>query len=255
MSIIRVALYTLVRRELTRIFLIWTQTLLPAVITTSLYFLIFGTFMGNRIGNIEGVNYLQFIVPGLVMMSVITNSYSNTVSSVFLNKFQRSLEEMLVSPMPNWVILGGFCLGGVMRGLIVGILVLGVSLFFAPLHISHPGIVLGSIFLSACFFSLCGFVNALFARNFDDIAIVPTFVLTPLTYLGGVFYSISFLPPVWQKISYLNPIFYLVNIFRYGALGISDIPIYAALAILVTLTLSVWVICLYLLRIGKGIRT
>lgn len=255
MTIIQVALYTLVRREFTRIFTIWTQTLLPAVITTSLYFLIFGTFMGNRIGLVDGVHYLQFIVPGLIMMSIITNAYTNTVSSVFLNKFQRSIEEMLVSPMPNWVILGGFCIGGVMRGMIVGALVLLVSLIFAPMHLVHPGIVFGSVILSAFFFSLCGFINALFARNFDDITIIPTFVLTPLTYLGGVFYSVHLLPPFWQKVSLLNPILYLVNIFRYGVLGISDIPTFLAIGLLVVLNVILWFLCLYLLRIGKGIRT
>ena len=242
------------RKETLRIFRIWTQTLLPSVISTSLYFLIFGSFIGSRIGLIGEVTYLQFIIPGLVMMSVITNAYSNVVASVFSAKFQRNIEELLVSPLTSSVILLGYIIGGVMRGVIVGFLVFLVSLYFTPLPMTHPLIAITTIIGTAILFSLLGFVNAIFARKFDDIAIVPTFVLTPLTYLGGVFYSIKHLPLIWQKVSFFNPILYLVNSFRYGFLGISDISVSTSLLSMGVLIVGMWGLALFLLHRGIGLR-
>jgi len=244
----------MMRKETLRIFRIWTQTLLPSVVSTSLYFLIFGSFIGSRIGLIGEVTYLQFIIPGLVMMAVITNAYSNVVSSVFSAKFQRNIEELLVSPLISPVILLGYIIGGVIRGIIVGVLVFLVSRFFTPLPITHPWIVITTIVGTAFLFALFGFINAVFARKFDDIAIVPTFVLTPLTYLGGVFYSVSHLPPFWQKISFFNPILYLVNSFRYGFLGISDISVGLSLACMGILIVTLWSTSLFLLHRGIGFR-
>jgi ABC-2 type transport system permease protein len=224
------------------------------VISTSLYFLIFGSFIGSRIGLIGEVTYLQFIIPGLVMMSVITNAYSNVVASVFSAKFQRNIEELLVSPLTSTVILLGYIIGGVVRGVLVGFLVFLVSLYFTPLPVTHPWIVVSTILGTAILFSLLGFVNAVFARKFDDIAIVPTFVLTPLTYLGGVFYSVHHLPAFWQKVSFFNPILYLVNSFRYGFLGISDISVSASLITMGLLIAGLWGIALFLLQRGVGLR-
>lgn len=249
-----VGLNTIVKKEVHRIFRIWSQTLLPSVITVTLYFLIFGSFIGSRIGELDGYSYIEFIVPGLIMMAVITNSYTNVVSSFFSAKFQKNIEELLVSPLKSNTILIGFLAGGIIRGLMVGLLVTAVSLFFAPMEIYSITLVLAIILFTSTFFSLCGFINAVFARKFDDIAIVPTFVLTPLIYLGGVFYSIHFLPPVWQKVSLFNPILYLVNIFRYAVLGISDIPVFTSLIILVILTLILWLFSAWLLKKGIGIR-
>lgn len=249
-----IGLWTMTRKETLRIFRIWSQTLLPSVISTSLYFLIFGSFIGSRIGLIGEVTYLQFIIPGLVMMSVITNAYSNVVASVFSAKFQRNIEELLVSPLTSTVILLGYIIGGVIRGVLVGILVFLVSLYFTPLPVTHPWIVVSTILGTAILFSLLGFVNAVFARKFDDIAIVPTFVLTPLTYLGGVFYSVHHLPAFWQKVSFFNPILYLVNSFRYGFLGISDISVSASLITMGFLIASLWGIALFLLHRGIGLR-
>ncbi|KZC30923.1 UNVERIFIED_ORG: ABC transporter permease, partial [Rhodanobacter sp. FW104-R5] len=221
-----VALNTLVRREIVRIMRIWTQTLIPPAITMTLYFVIFGKLIGSRIGSIQGgFSYMQYIVPGLVMMSIITNSYGNISSSFFGAKFSRAVEEMLVSPMPNWVILTGYVAGAVVRGLVVGVLVLVIALFFTDLHVMHPLITFASVLLGATIFSLAGFVNAVYAKKFDDIALVPTFILTPLTYLGGVFYSVTMLGEPWQAISRANPILYMVNAFRYGVLGISDVHV------------------------------
>jgi ABC-2 type transport system permease protein len=249
-----IGLWTMMRKESLRIFRIWTQTLLPSVISTSLYFLIFGSFIGDRVGLIGEVTYLQFIIPGLVMMSVLTNAYSNVVSSVFSAKFQRNIEELLVSPLTNTIILLGYIIGGVIRGIMVGILVFFVSRFFTPLPITHLWIVMTTIVGTAVLFSLLGFINAVFARKFDDIAIVPTFVLTPLTYLGGVFYSVSHLPSFWQKISFFNPILYLVNSFRYGFLGISDITVTTSLLCMGGLIIALWGISLFLLQRGIGFR-
>ncbi len=249
-----VGLYTLVRKEWVRIFRIWPQTLLPSVVTTTLYFLIFGQFIGSRIGLVHNVSYIEFILPGLAMMSVVTNSYTNVVFSVFSSKFQRHIEELLVSPMHELTILTGYILGGVMRGMIVGGLVIGVGAYFTPLHVRSWPLIGVTMLGTSILFSLLGFVNAVYARKFDDVNIVPTFVLTPLTYLGGVFYSVTHLPPMWQKVSLLNPVFYLVNVFRYGFIGISDVPIHYAIGILAVLIIVVWMICYRLLINGIGVR-
>jgi ABC-2 type transport system permease protein len=251
-----VALYTITRREIMRVVRIWTQTLIPPVITMTLYFVIFGKLIGSRIGTIEGgFTYMQYIVPGLVMMSIINNSYANISSSFFGAKFQRSVEEMLVSPMPNWVILLGYVTGSVARGLVVGALVLGIALFFTSLHLMHPLITLASVVLGATIFALAGFVNAIYAKKFDDIALVPTFVLTPLTYLGGVFYSIKMLSEPWQSISRINPILYMVNTFRYGVLGISDVGVGTAFVVMIGFVAGLSVLALTLLKRGVGLRS
>lgn len=250
-----IALWTLVLKEIKRFTRIWPQTLLPPSITMAMYFIIFGNLIGSRIGEMDGFSYMDFIVPGLIMMSVITNSYSNVASSFFSNKFQRSIEEMMVSPMPNWVILSGFILGGMARGLGVGLIVTVVSLFFTRLTVEHPLLTVLVVVLTSALFSIGGFINALLADKFDDISIVPTFILTPLTYLGGVFYSISMLPDFWQSISMLNPILYMVNVFRYGFLGVSDIPVVWALAAIVTFIAVLFMAALTMLERGQGIRS
>jgi ABC-2 type transport system permease protein len=255
-SINMVALYTIVRREIARIMRIWTQTLIPPAITMTLYFVIFGKLIGSRIGSIEGgFTYMQYIVPGLVMMSIITNSYGNISSSFFGAKFSRAVEEMLVSPMPNWVILLGYVTGAVVRGLVVGVLVLMIALFFTSLHVVHPLLTFLSVLLGATIFSLAGFVNAVYAKKFDDIALVPTFVLTPLTYLGGVFYSINMLGEPWQAISRINPILYMVNAFRFGVLGVSDVGIGTAFAVMVLFVVVLSAVALQLLKRGVGLRS
>jgi ABC-2 type transport system permease protein len=251
-----VALHTIVRREIVRIMRIWTQTLIPPAITMTLYFVIFGKLIGSRIGNIQGdFSYMQYIVPGLVMMSIITNSYGNISSSFFGAKFQRSVEEMLVSPMSNWVILLGYVTGAVARGLVVGLLVLLIALFFTHLHIAHVLITLLSVLFGATIFSLAGFVNAIYAKKFDDIALVPTFVLTPLTYLGGVFYSVNMLSEPWQAISRINPILYMVNAFRFGVLGISDVHIGVAFGVMLLFVIGLSYVALNLLKRGVGLRS
>lgn len=249
-----IALTTIVRKEIHRFMRIWIQTLVPPVITMALYFVIFGALIGSRIGEMDGFSYMSFVVPGLIMMSVITNSYSNVVSSFYSAKFQHNIEELLVSPTPNYVILLGFVIGGVVRGLLVGIIVTVVSLFFTDLHIQHLGITVAIVLMTATLFSLMGFVNAVYANSFDDISIIPTFVLTPLTYLGGVFYSISLLPEFWQKVSMLNPVLYMVNAFRYGVLGVSDIDITFAFVGLTLFIVALTGYCLYLLKTGKRLR-
>ena len=250
-----IALWTLVLKEIKRFTRIWPQTLLPPSITMAMYFIIFGNLIGSRIGDMDGFSYMDFIVPGLIMMSVITNSYSNVASSFFSNKFQRSIEEMMVSPMPNWVILAGFILGGMARGLGVGLIVTIVSLFFTRLTMEHPLLTVLVVVLTSALFSIGGFINALLANKFDDISIVPTFILTPLTYLGGVFYSISMLPDFWQGVSMLNPILYMVNVFRYGFLGVSDIPVGWALVAIFAFIIVLFSIALAMLERGKGIRS
>jgi ABC-2 type transport system permease protein len=250
-----IALHTLVRREVVRIMRIWTQTLIPPAITMTLYFVIFGKLIGGRIGEMHGFTYMQYIVPGLVMMSIITNSYGNISSSFFGAKFSRAVEEMLVSPMPNWVILLGYVAGAVLRGLIVGVLVLCIALFFTDLHVAHPLITFASVLMGATVFSLAGFVNAVYAKKFDDIALVPTFVLTPLTYLGGVFYSVDLLSQPWRSISMANPILYMVNAFRFGVLGVSDVNIYVAFGVMSLFVLGLGGLGLYLLRKGVGLRS
>ena len=229
---IYIAYATIVRKEIQRFMRIWVQTLLSPSIIMVLYFIIFGNLIGTRIGQMGGFDYMQFIVPGLIMMSVITNSYGNVVSSFYSTKYQGSLEEMLVSPMPNWVILAGYITGGVARGLAVGTIVTSLSLFFTQLEIYNLGIIILVVLMTSILFSLGGFINAVFANSFDDISIVPTFILTPLTYLGGVFYSIDLLPDFWAGASLLNPILYMVNAFRYGILGVSDIAVGYALLVI-----------------------
>ena len=249
------SLRTLTEREVRRYLRIWVQTLVPPAVTMSLYFVIFGSLIGPRIGSMNGFDYIQFMIPGLIMMSVITNSYANVVSSFFGVKFQRSIEELLVSPMPAFIILLGFVIGGVSRGILVGIVVYLVSLFFYPdFTIHNLPLTLGVLVLTAILFSLMGFINAIFADTFDDISVVPTFVLTPLIYLGGVFYSISILPEIWQKVSLINPMLYVVNTFREGMLGISDIDVTSALLMQLVFIIILTVSCLYLLKTGKGTR-
>ena len=248
------ALKTIVIREVTRFMRIWPQTVLPPAITMTLYFIIFGNLIGKRIGTMEGYSYMEFITPGLIMMSVITSSYANVVSSFFSMKFQRSIEEILIAPVPHYIILMGFVAGGVARGLLVGLIVTIISIFFTGLHIQNLLITSIVIVLTAILFSIAGMVNAVFARNFDDISIIPTFVLTPLTYLGGVFYSIALLPEFWQGVSMGNPVLYMINAFRYGVLGISDIDITTAFSIILTFIALLGGTTLYLLRKGTGIR-
>jgi ABC-2 type transport system permease protein len=249
-----VAFSTIVRREITRFLRIWTQTIVPPAVTTTLYFLIFGKLIGPRIGDIHGVTYMQYIVPGLIMMSIITNSYANVVASFYGSKFQKNIDEMLVSPMPEYIIILGYTAGGVARGLCVGAVVTAVGLFFVDVSVAHWGVMLSVILLTSMLFSFAGLVNAIFANSFDDINIVPTFVLTPLTYLGGIFYSIDMLPEFWRNVSFLNPILYMVNGFRYGVLGLTDMSLAVAYAIIIGFTVAMFLLCLYLLKRGSGIR-
>jgi ABC-2 type transport system permease protein len=249
-----VALKTLLAKEFIRVIRIWVQTIVPPAITMTLYFIIFGSLIGSRIGSMDGFDYMQYIAPGLIMMSVITHSYGNVVSSFFGAKFGRHIEEMLVSPMSNATIIIGHVGGGVIRGLLVGAMVTLVALAFTRLRVEHPLVTVSMVLLSSIVFSLAGFINAVFARKFDDISIIPTFVLTPLTYLGGVFYSISLLPEFWQQISLANPILYMVNAFRYGILGTSDIDIRHAYLIVVLFVVGLFTVALTLLNKGVGIR-
>lgn len=249
-----IAFQTIFIKEARRFLRIWPQTLLPPAITMMLYFVIFGNLIGSRIGKMDGYDYMQFIVPGLIMMSVITNSYGNVVSSFFSIKFQRSIEELLVAPVPNYIILLGFVFGGMIRGILCGLIVTLLSLFFTKLHIEHVVITLCVVVLTSALFSLAGFINAIFATKFDDISIVPTFILTPLTYLGGVFYSIKMLPEFWQGVSMINPVLYMVNAFRYGILGVSDVNIQIALAMIILFVVIFFVFALRLLNKGIGIR-
>ncbi len=248
------AFRTIFRREVRRFMRIWVQTLIPPVITMVLYFLIFGQLIGSRIGQMGGFDYMAFVVPGLIMMSVITNAYSNVVSSFYSAKFTKAVEELLVSPTPNYVILLGFVLGGTLRGLIIGGIVTVISLLFTDLHVHNVWVTVGVIFLTALLFATAGLINAIFANSFDDISIIPTFVLTPLTYLGGVFYSIDVLPAFWQGASQLNPVLYMVNAFRYGVLGVSDVSVAASFAGILVFVVLLFGYCLYLLAHGKGLR-
>lgn len=250
-----VALGTIVRREVQRILRIWGQTLVPPAITMTLYFLIFGNLIGSRVGRMDGIRYMDFIVPGLVMMSVIQNSYGNISSSFFGAKFGRHVEELLVSPMPNWVILWGYVAGAVLRGLMVGVIVLLIAMFFTPVRVPHPLVMASTLLLGATIFSLAGFVNAVYAKKFDDVAIVPTFILTPLTYLGGVFYSVKLLPGWAETLTHANPIFYMVNAFRYGLLGQSDVPLWVAYALMLGFVVALSLFALWLLRRGVGLRS
>ena len=254
MTASHIAYWTLVRKEVTRFMRIWQQTLLPPVITTALYFVIFGNLIGPRIGEMDGYRYIDFIVPGLILMSVITNAYANVSSSFFSAKFQRSIEEIQVSPTPNGVILLGYVTGGVVRAILVGVIVTAVSLIFSRLSVHNYAVLISIIVLTAVLFSLAGFLNGMFAEKFDDVAIVPTFILTPLTYLGGIFYSIKLLPPLWQGVSHANPILYMINAFRYGFLGVSDIDLAVSYTIILLFIVVLFVLNLKLLKRGFGIR-
>lgn len=249
-----IAFMTILRKEIKRWLRIWTQTLLPSAITMSLYFVIFGSLIGSRIGDMGGYNYMQFVVPGLIMMAIVTNSYSNVVSSFFGAKFNHSVEELLVSPTPNYVILMGYVLGGVARGLVVAVIVTLVALLFTDLHIHSFPVVVAIVLMTSILFALAGFINAVFANNFDDISIVPTFVLTPLIYLGGVFYSMDLLPDFWAGVSKLNPLVYVVNAFRYGVLGVSDVSLPFAFGMIVVFTLAAFFFSMHLLNSGKRLR-
>jgi ABC-2 type transport system permease protein len=246
---------TLLAKEMRRFLRIWVQTILPSAITVTLYIAIFGSFIGSRILPIEGYSYLQYIIPGLIMMAVINNAYSNVVSSLYGARFQKSIEEILISPMPNYLILLGYTLGGIARGMLVAIVVTCIALFFTHLHTHSVLQIFGMAILSASLFSLAGFLNAIFAKKFDDTTIVPTFILTPLTYLGGVFYSINLLPPFWHTVSLLNPILYIVNAFRYAILGISDVNVAASFICISLMVVVLFLVNLYLLDRGVGIRT
>ena len=249
-----IAFMTILRKEIKRYLRIWTQTLLPSAITMSLYFVIFGKLIGSRIGEMGGFSYMEFVVPGLIMMAIVTNSYANVVSSFFGSKFNHSVEELLVSPTPNYVILMGYVVGGVTRGLLVAVVVTLVSLFFTRLQVHSYAIVLLTVLMTSTLFALGGFINAVFANSFDDISIVPTFVLTPLIYLGGVFYSMDLLPEFWANVSKLNPLVYVVNAFRYGVLGVSDVSLGFSLGMISLFTLVAFVFCLNLLNKGTRLR-
>lgn len=249
-----VALRTIWIKEITRFMRIWVQTLVPPAITMSLYFVIFGNLIGSRIGTMGGFSYMEFIVPGLIMMAIITNSYSNVSSSFFSAKFQRNVEELLVAPVPTWVLIMGFVGGGVARALMIGVIVTVVAMFFVDVQIHHFGIILLTLILTSTLFATAGLINAIFAKTFDDISVVPTFVLTPLTYLGGVFYSLSLLPEFWQWVSKANPIVYMVNGFRYGFLGVSDINVSISIALLIGFNALLFSIAYVLLERGTGIR-
>lgn len=249
-----VAFRTIAIKEVYRFIRIWPQTLLPPAITTALYFLIFGKLIGSRIGTIHGASYIDFIVPGIILMSVISHSYANVVSSFYSTKFQRNIEELLVAPVPNWVILGGYVGGGIFRGLLVGFVVTLISLLFADITVFNAVIALTIAVLTATLFALAGFINAILAESFDDISIIPNFVLTPLSYLGGVFYSVEMLEGVWQTVSLGNPILYMINAFRYGLIGVSDIDILLAFQITGGFIVVLTLIGLFLLHKGIGIK-
>ncbi len=249
------AFRTLLIKEILRFARIWVQTILPPAITMALYFIIFGKLIGSQIGDIEGFRYIDFIVPGLILMSVISNSYANTVSSFYFSRWNKHIDELLIAPIPNWLILAGYVAGGVSRGVIVGVVVTIVASFFSDLTIHSYGITFLVFVLTSVLFSLAGFINGVFANSFDDISIIPTFVLTPLTYLGGVFYSMSLLPEFWQSVSMANPVLYMVNAFRYGLLGVSDINLGSGIAIILGFTLILSVYAHSLMKRGVGIKS
>lgn len=246
---------TILRKESTRLFRIWPQTILPSVVTQFLYFLIFGTLIGSQIQGLTAGTYVSFLVPGLIMMSSITNAFSNTAGSFFGAKFMRNIDEMLVSPMKPWTILAGFVSGGVIRGVVVAVAVFLVSLLFTPLHITHIFLLVFFLVMTCLIFSLLGFLNGVFAQKFDDVSIIPTFVLTPLTYLGGVFYGLDHLPPFWRTISYGNPIVYMIDGFRYGFSGVSSTPVFFSAMILIVVALVLLSLCLHLMKKGVGLKT
>ena len=246
---------TIVTKEILRFSRIWLQTIVPPVITTGLYFVIFGQLIGSQLSNIAGYSYIDYIIPGIILMSIINNAYANVVASFYMSKFSHFIEEMIVSPMPNYLILLGYVIGGVARGLIVGLVVAFISTFFTDLNVHSYFILFLVVILTAILFSLAGFINAIYANSFDDISIIPTFVLIPLTYLGGIFYSIEMLPEFWQNVSLVNPILYMVNAMRYGMLGVSDIDLVTAFSIIILFVVALFAFCLYLLNSGKGIRS
>ncbi|MCT6701162.1 ABC transporter permease [Rheinheimera sp. 4Y26] len=250
-----IAFQSILNKETNRFMRIWVQTLVPPAITMTLYFIIFGSLIGSRIGDMGGFSYMEFIVPGLIMMSVITNSYSNVASSFFSAKFQRNVEELLVAPVPNYIIVLGYVGGGVARGVLVGFIVTLLSLFFVDIRIHHLAVIIATVVLSSTLFSLGGLINAVYAKTFDDISIVPTFVLTPLTYLGGVFYSLTLLPGFWQQVAAANPIVYMVNAFRYGFLGVSDVSITVAFAVMLGFIGLLFGIAMHLINKGTGLRS
>lgn len=250
-----IALQSILTKEITRFMRIWVQTLVPPAITMTLYFVIFGNLIGARIGDMHGFSYMEFIVPGLIMMSVITNSYANVASSFFSAKFQRNVEELLVAPVPEHIMILGYVLGGVARGLLVGIIVTVLSLFFVDIRIHNIAVIASIVLLTATVFSLGGLINAVYAKTFDDISIVPTFVLTPLTYLGGVFYSLALLPEFWQGVSVLNPIVYMVNAFRFGFLGYTDVNLVLAYGVLLGFIAALYLVAYRLIRTGTGLRS
>jgi ABC-2 type transport system permease protein len=250
-----IALQSILTKEITRFMRIWVQTLVPPAITMTLYFVIFGSLIGSRIGQMNGFSYMEFIVPGLIMMSVITNSYANVASSFFSAKFQRNVEELLVAPVPNYIIVLGYVGGGMARGMLVGLIVTVLSLFFVTISIHNLAIIILTVVLTSMLFSLGGLINAVYAKSFDDISIIPTFVLTPLTYLGGVFYSLTLLPGFWQQLAQLNPIVYMVNAFRFGFLGYSDVNLWLALAVVVGFILVLFSYAMYLINKGIGLRS
>jgi ABC-2 type transport system permease protein len=250
-----VGFYTVIYREISRFSRLWIQTIIPPAVTTILYFIIFGQLIGRFVQPISGIPYLEYIVPGLIMMAIITNAYANVVSSFFSAKFQRHIEELLVSPLPNSLILLGYMSGGIARGIAVGIAVTIVSCFFAPFKIFSLTYMIIVVLLTACLFSLGGIINAIYAKKFDDINLIPTFILTPLTYLGGVFYSVQWLPEFWQTVSRFNPIFYMINAFRYSMFGVSDVDIHVALLIIIGFVVILFGFSLYLLNKGIGIRS
>lgn len=255
LSLQKTAYSTIVRKEVLRFSRIWKQTLIPPVITNILYFIIFGNLIGERIGKIDSFTYTDFIFPGLLLMSVITHSYTNTVSSLYISKYHRYIEELLVSPIQNYTILAGFITGGVIRGLAVGIVVILAAQFFVNFTVHNIVLMLIVIFLSSTLFSMCGFLNGLFANDWDDINVIPTFIMTPLTYLGGIFFSVSMLPGVWQEIALANPILYLINALRFSMLGITDVSIVFAFFIILIFNIFIASLCMYFLSIGKGLRT
>ncbi|MFB6434545.1 MAG: ABC transporter permease [Candidatus Malihini olakiniferum] len=255
MKLYWIALKSIWTKEINRFSRIWIQTLVPPVITMTLYFIIFGSLIGSHIGEMHGFDYMQFIVPGLIMMAVITNAYANVAASFFSAKFQRNIEELLVAPVPTHIVIAGYVGGGVARGVCVGVLVTAVSLFFVPLHVHAWWVVVVTLLLTSVLFSLAGLLNAVFAKTFDYISLIPTFVLTPLTYLGGVFYSLTLLPSFWQVVSKLNPVVYMISGFRFGFLGIQDVPLALTMTVLLAFILVFYVLAWWLIERGSGLRS
>ncbi len=251
----RVAFNTIAIKEVRRFSRVWIQTIIPPMITTALYFVIFGKMIGSQLAPIDGITYMDYIVPGLIMMSIITNAYANVVSSFYGSKFGRYIEELLISPIPPSLILAGYITGGVARGLMVGVMVSIVASIFTELQVANLFVLLSVVILTSILFSMGGFINAVYAKSFDDITLIPTFVLTPLTYLGGIFYSVDMLPGVWHGISLFNPILYMINTFRYGMLGVSDIDLTLAYGVILGFIVALYSFCLWLLKSGKGTRS